>query len=178
MSATSSPSHLRALGQAYLQRQALHVNANILAASLSGTAAAALTTSAVSRVGLGPEAVAAAGTAANALVFVPLQLLLHALVVRLQARQRGEASPRARYWREVRLIWATGLPAIAAFLTLFTLGQAVLLRAGLRAVAATLLAYVGAQVLGRVVHTLLLRLVAARTLRGAVAAAPSQPSSR
>jgi hypothetical protein len=147
---------LRSLGRLYLERQAFHVNANILVASLSGTVASAAVSAALSSRGWGPDAVAALGTATTALVFVPLQLALHYLVVRLQARASGEADYRRRYWRESRLIWATGLPAIAAFLALFTAGQSVMLRL-LRPVAATATAYVIAQVLGRVVHTLLLR---------------------
>lgn len=148
---------LRSLGRLYLERQAFNVNANIVIASLSGTAASAAVAAELSGRGWAPEAVAALGTATTALVFIPLQLALHYLVVRLQARARGEVDYRARYWRESRLIWATGLPAIAMFLVLFTVGQSVLLRV-LRPVAATGLAYVGAQVLGRVVHTALLRL--------------------
>ncbi len=150
-----------ALRRWYLERQAVHVNVNIVLASLTGTAAAAATWT-VRALGAGPEATAATGTAANALVFVPLQLALHRLVVRANARAHGETGWRARYWREVRLIWATGLPAIATFLLLFTLGQAALLRAGLGAVAATLGSYAAAQVLGRVLHTVLLRVAQAR----------------
>jgi hypothetical protein len=148
---------LRALGALYLERQTFHVNANILAASLTGTAATALASAHASGLGWGPNAVAAAGTASNALVFVPVQLALHYLVVRLQARRTGELEVRRRYWRETRLIWATGLPAIAVFLTLFTLGQSLILRLGLRPLATTALAYVAAQAMGRLVHTLLLR---------------------
>jgi hypothetical protein len=147
---------LRSLGRLYLERPAFNVNANILVASLSGTAASATMSAYLSHRGWGPDAVAAIATATTASVFVPLQLLLHYLVVRLQARARGEASYRSRYWRESRLIWATGLPAIAVFLAFFTVGHALMLRL-FRPVTATMIAYVVAQVLGRVVHTLLLR---------------------
>ena len=153
-----SASKLRALGRLYLERRAFNVNANILISSLSGTAASAAMSAYLSSRGWGPDAVAAMGTVTTASVFVPLQLVLHYLVVRLQARASGEseADYRSRYWRESRLIWMTGLPAIAVFLALFTAGQSAMLRL-FRPVAATVIAYVVAQVLGRVVHTLLLR---------------------
>jgi hypothetical protein len=151
---------LRGLGRLYLEKQAVHVNANILCASLLGTAATAVVSATLRRAGWGASSVAALGTLANAAVFVPVQLALHYLVVRLQARRLGEAEFSARYWRESRLIWATGLPAIATFLTLFTVGQATMLRLGLAAVPATVTAYVTAQVVGRLVHTVLLRFTA------------------
>jgi len=151
-----SEGKLRSLGRLYLERPAFHINANILVASLTGTAASAVMSAYLTSRGWGPGVVAAMGTATTSLVFVPLQLALHYLVVRLQARARGEAHDRSRYWRESRLIWATALPAIAVFLTLFTVGQSVMLRS-FRPVAATVIAYVVAQVLGRVVHTVLLR---------------------
>jgi uncharacterized membrane protein len=148
---------LRSIGRLYLERRAVHVNANILIASLSGTAASAVVSAHLTARGWAPDVVAVLATVTTGLVFVPLQLILHYVVVRLQARAAGEADYRRRYWRESRLIWATGLPAIAAFLALFTIGQALMLRL-LRPVAATASAYVIAQVLGRVIHTLLLRL--------------------
>jgi hypothetical protein len=151
---------LRALGRSYLEKPTFHVNANILCASLLGTAATAMVSATLRRAGWGASSVAGIGTATNAVVFVPVQLALHYLVVRVQARRRGEADVAARYWRESRWIWATGLPAIATFLTLFTFGQAAMLRLGLAAVPATITAYVAAQLLGRLVHTLLLRFTA------------------
>jgi hypothetical protein len=149
---------MHSLIQRYSQTQALHFNCNIIAASLSGTAAAIGVASLCGALGASPGVISTASTVTNVAVFVPVHLGLHWLVVCLQAKARRERVERVRYWAEVRLIYATGALAIAAFLALFAAGQVLLLRFGVAPVPATLTAYVCAQLVGRLIHTGLVRL--------------------
>lgn len=140
----------------YVQTQALHLNGNVIAASLTGTGAAALVASLFGSAGASAAVISLASTLANAVVFVPVHLGLHAAVLGLRrAAAPGTLGEAGRYWREIRLIYATGAVAIVTFLALFGGGQRLMLQAGLRPTLAVVVAYGLAQVAGRVVHTLL-----------------------
>ncbi|ACY18756.1 hypothetical protein [Haliangium ochraceum] len=143
----------------YASTDALHLNGNIILSGLLAAVAAALAASWAGARFSSPETITGISTAVTALTFVPIHLALHGAVVCL-TRTGDPLWPR--YWRETKLIYATGAPSILLFLGFYALGQDVLLRFGVTPGLASGGAYVIGQVLARLLHTVLYRKSKAR----------------
>ena len=142
---------------AHAYRNTFHLNGNLLIAGMTAATVASWAAPWAGARLSSPEALTAVSTAVGVLTFVPLYFLLRYLHT---ASIPDSARTGPRTWQGVELVHVMGAMRLGILLGLHVASQYALIRLGMRADHACLVAYMLAHASSHAVHGLLLRITA------------------